>query len=260
MKNKLLVLITLASFQYADGQISWKNWDGVQWELGLSRKIELRLSHLRAFDLSGSMQPDFNQTSIQLSYELLKRLELSGGYTFAGNNSLTDGASRVFAKVSLKKRLLQQFNWTNALQGEVHSIQESRYKNRLIFTSRLATRKRISLLKLLPSVGYSLFYNIGGKPIQYYDKVSGMPTIINSPDGFHRGRLTISVNTKLSNTLSVSVFYMAQREFNLLSPVNREINVTNPLTGKIVRPFDDFNVIGMTISIDTKLYKTSKKK
>lgn len=117
-------------------------------------------------------------------------------------------------------------------------------------------------MRLLPSVGYSLFYNIGGNSIQYYDSKTGLPAVRQTPDGFHRGRLMLNLNSKISKSFSLSVYYMMQREFNLFTPEYRAMNIVKPTNGRIVRPFDDFNVIGMTANFDIDLYKkkvTTKK-
>jgi hypothetical protein len=124
--------------------------------------------------------------------------------------------------------------------------------------SRLALRKRLDFLHLLPSASYSLFYNMGGNPIQYYDAETGLATVKQTPDGFHRGRLMLNLNSKISDHFSLSVYYMAQREFNLLTPDARKINIVKPATGKLVRAFDDFNTAGLTLSYDINLYHSNK--
>jgi hypothetical protein len=107
-------------------------------------------------------------------------------------------------------------------------------------------------------VSYSLFYNIGGNPIQYYDK-NEVSTVMQTPDGFHRGRLSLNLNSKISKYLSLSVYYMMQREFNLFTDDYHKINIVNPVTGNIIRRFQDYNVIGTSLSLDFNLYKKKNK-
>jgi hypothetical protein len=143
------------------------------------------------------------------------------------------------------------------VQGEIHSANETRFRNRIIYITRLSNKKRLDFLHLNLSASYWLFYNIGGSPIRYFDKAGAVVTR-KSPDGFHRGRLILAANSKLSKHLSLSVYYMRQQEFNFLSNEYRKVNVVNPNTGRIARAFDDYNVAGITLSYNIDLYKLKK--
>ena len=50
---------------------------------------------------------------------------------------------------------------------------------------------------------------------------------------------------------------MNQQEFNFLTPDNRKMNVISPVTGKVYRAFDKYNVLGVTGILELK--KTKKK-
>ena len=249
-----LLLHPVSSFAQAD----WKNWNTAQLTLSFTKKLDLKLSHLRAFNISNGYSPDFNQSSVHLNYGLTKKIDLSAGYTFSGSTSIADGGSRVWAKGGYKLRLAKVLTWSNSLQGEIHDKGENRYHYRMIWQTRLSPRKRLDFLNLSPSISYSLFYNIGGTPINYYDK-DGTVITRQTPDGFHRGRLMLSLNSKITKSFSVSLYYMHQQEFNLFSSDLRKINVVNPVTGKVARRFDNYNVAGLTLSYDINLYKTKKK-
>lgn len=261
MKNQIILFLGLSLFLClsVEGQADWKSWNSAQLNLSLTRKLDFRISHLRAFDLTNGMKPDFNQTTLHLGYDLAKKWDASAAYVIGGNNTLTDGSNRVTARITYKQRVLKVLTWSNAVQGEVHSASETRYRNRIVWVTRLSTRKRLDFLRLQPSVSYSLFYNIGGTPIQYYDPATGAPTTKNTPDGFHRGRFMLNLNSKITKQLSVSLYYMGQREFNLFSPDDRKINIVKPVTGNVVRAYDDYNVAGLTLSYDINLYHSNKK-
>ena len=149
-------------------------------------------------------------------------------------------------------------NWSNAVQAEIHSKSETRYHYRFIYTTRISPKKRLDFLNLSPSVSYSLFYNIGGSPIQYYDNQTKEKTVRQTPDGFHRGRLQFNLNSKVTKHFSVAVYYMMQREFNLFVSDYHRMNITKPTTGRIVRAFDNFNVLGLTLQYDIDLYAKKK--
>ncbi len=255
----LLVFVQLAVLTSINGQVSWKSWNAAQLRVSISKKLDIRVSHMRAFDISNGLKADFNQTALQAGYELNRKWEITAGFIKGGSSTLTDGSSRVTARIGYKIRLAKVVNWSNSIQGEIHSAKETRYHNRIIWTSRLAPRKRLDFLKLLPSVSYALFYNIGGNPIQYYDAKTSLPVVKQTPDGFHRGRFMLNLNSKITSHLSISMYYMAQREFNLFSSDYRRMNIVKPTTGRIVRAFDEYNIAGMTLTYDINLYTSNKK-
>jgi len=256
-KTLFLSSLFLTLIFSADAQNDLKSWNAAQLDLSLTKKLDLRFGHLRGYNISNGFSSDFNQSSIHLDYDFTKRFSMSTG-AILGSLSVADGANRFVLRGTYKTPIADVLNWSNSIQGEVHSSNETRYRYRLIYITRLATKKRLDFLRLSPSVSYSLFYNIGGNPIQYYDK-NEIPAVRQTPDGFHRGRLSFNLNSRVTKNLSLSVYYMMQREFNLFTDDYHKINVFNPVTGKIVRRFQDYNVIGITLSFDFKLYKKKKK-
>lgn len=258
VKSKyFLTLITLFVGLKSFGQTEWKNWNSLKLNLSLTKKLDLQFSHLRSYDIKNNYSSDFNQSSVQFDYDFTKRVSLSGGAVL-GSLSAADGANRLVLRGTFKIHLADALTWSNSIQGEVHSSNETRYRYRGLYITRLGTKKRLNFLRLSPSVSYSLYYNIGGNQIQYYDK-SETPVVRQSPDGFHRGRLSVNLNSKINNHLSFSLFCMMQQEFNLFSGEYRKMNIVNPTTGKTVRPFENYNVIGATLSFDFKLYKKKSK-
>ena len=238
------------------GQTDWKNWNSLQLNLSLTKKLDLRFSHLRSYDIRNNYSSEFNQSSVHLDYDFTKQFSLSGG-AILGSLSAADGANRLVLRGTYKIHLADALTWSNSIQGEVHSSNETRYRYRGVYITRLGTKKRLDFLKLSPSVSYSLYYNIGGNQIQYYDKTQN-PVVRQSPDGFHRGRLLVNLNSRITDHLSFSLYSMMQREFNLFSTDYRKMNIVNP-AGRTVRPFEDYNVIGTTLSFDFNLYKKKSK-
>jgi hypothetical protein len=238
-------------------QPEWKNWNSLHLDLSVTKKLDLRLSHLQAFDMTGNYRKDFSQTSARIDYDLTKRFSLAAGAVL-GSLSATDGANRYTLRGTYRIPLADIFTWSNSIQGEVHSANETRYRYRLLYITRLATKKRLDFLRLSPSVSYHLFYNIGGSRIQYYDQ-NDNPAVLQTPDGFHRGRLFLNLNSKITNNLSFSLYYMRQQEFNLFSGDYHKMNIINPTTGKTVRRFQNYNVLGTTITFDFDLYKKKSK-
>ena len=256
-KTLFLSILFLASVFSVNAQNDLKSWNSAQLNLSFTKKLDLRFSHLRGYNISNGFSSDFSQSSVHLDYDFTKRFSMSTG-AILGSFSAVDGANRFVLRGTYKIPLADVLNWSNSIQGEIHSSTETRYRYRLIYITRLSTKRRLDFLRLSPSVSYSLFYNIGGNPIQYYDK-NEVPTVQQTPDGFHRGRLSLNLNSKITKNLSLSVYYMMQREFNLFTNDYHKINIVNPVTGKIIRRFQDYNVIGTTLSFDFNLYKKKKK-
>lgn len=247
----ICIFFSIAFSGYSQNDL--QNWNSLQLTLSILKKLDVRLSHLRAYNISNGYSSDFNQSSVRLDYDFTKRFSMSGGAVL-GSLSAADGANRIVLRGTYRIPIADVINWSNSIQGEIHSSNETRYRNRVVYITRVGTQKRLEFLRLSPSVAYSLYYNIGGNQIQYFDK-TGIPTIRQSPDGFHRGRLSINMNSKISKTFSLTLYYMMQREFNLFSNEYHKMNVVNPATGKVIRPFDDYNVIGTTLALNFDVYK-----
>ena len=253
-----LVLACLFNLPSARAQTEWRNWSSINVNASINKKLDISGSHLRSYVMTDSFMNNFNQSTLQADYDLNKRISLRGSVlltTFPGQANPT---IRYISRFSYTRRLFKKINWTNALQLEYHSSNEMRYRARAILVTRFALRKRITSLKLSPSISYLLFYNIGGDSIRYFDP-AGNVIARNTPDGFHRGRLFINLNTKISNHFSLSLYYMRQSEFNLFTPPTRKMNVVNPNTGRVARPFDDYHVAGITLQYNFKTYKKKKK-
>ncbi|RTL60862.1 MAG: DUF2490 domain-containing protein [Sphingobacteriales bacterium] len=224
-----------------------QNWNSIGAKIGLSKKTSLYVGELASFTPSAGYNLNFAQTQLELSHDISKRFSLAGGdmlnYIPSSSRSLRN---RVFIKASINERFSRLFKAEHALQVEFHDKNENHYSKRFILINKLSLRKRFSPLQLQPSVSYWLYYNMGGRPIQYYDK-TGSPTISQTPDGFHRGRLFVSLNSKLNNTIRVGIYYLIQNEFNLFTQEQRNMNIINQSTGKIERPFKNYNAIGLSL-------------
>ncbi len=253
-KQLLFIITLLITSVHVIAQGEWKSWSSVNTDFGITKKFDAKLSHLRSYNLAKGFANGFNQTSGSLSYDATKTWTGVAGVMrteFPSSASLP--TYRYFTRVTFRFPLTNQIIWSNALQLEKHSSSETRFRNRYIYITRLSTRKRLPFLNSSLSAAYWLFYNSGGNKIRYYND-NGDVVARNSPDGFHRGRLYLTANSKLSQTLSVAVYYMRQQEFNLFSTPYRQIAVVSPTTGKVSREFDNYNVAGISLLFNFKLY------
>ncbi|MGB3080675.1 MAG: hypothetical protein WBB31_16455 [Saprospiraceae bacterium] len=255
-----LILIIDASISAVNAQAhanedssksNWKTWGGASLELSLSKKVDLSLGYLHSENLQDSLKNSFNQGSAGLGYNFSKHFSVKGGFIITQFPSSANSTYRYFLRGSYKVGLGDKMNWTNGIQGEKHSANENRFDYRIIFITQFGLRKRLEFLGLSPSVSYWLYYNVGGSKIQYYD-ISGQPSVKATPDGVHRGRLILNMSSKINQMLSVSLYYIRQNEFNLFS-TDRGLNVVKPSTGKITRPFSNYNVLGMSLKFNVDL-------
>lgn len=249
--KRLFCLLSLLLIIYTGFGQEWKSWNAAGLNLGLTKKLELSVSHLRSYSISNSFANGFNQTSFNLDYDFTKHFSAKAGYSLTKFPADSVSAPRYLLRTTYKFPLGNVITWSNSIQGEIHSANTKNYNYRIIYITRFSPKHRLDFLKLSPSVSYWLFYNIGGKAIQYFDE-SGSPLAKNTPDGLHRGRFILNLNSKINKSLSLSLYYLNQHEFNL---TGNNLNVVNPRNGKIIRPFSNYQVAGISLSFSFDLYK-----
>lgn len=228
-------------------QQEWKNWNAIRIEAPITKKFDVEIGHTRSYNISNQYKNDFNQTAFQFQYRQNRKWSFSTGAQFLKPVGSTGTRTRVFVRAAYTTRIIdKQLNWTNSLRVDHNSVNETRFRQRIILGTRLSLRNRLSFLNLSPSVSYNLFYNIGGNSIPYYDAENKLIER-STPDGFHRGRFVVNLNSKINDYLQLSVYLMAQREFNLLSSPTNKMNVFDPVRNRVIRPFDNYNVVGLTL-------------
>lgn len=250
--QKTIILFLYFSLLFSSkklfAQSFWSGWGTINFSAPLTNKLDIRLGHLRAYEFNGGKNA-FNQTQLRFEYDILKNTKFYVGGLINEIPSSTKGLrKRAFARITYKAKFFDAVNWTNGLNGEINSKEENRFKYRLMLYSSLGLKHRLTPLKLSPSITYNLFYNIGGDSLQHYTK-TGIKSVKQTADGFHRGRLYLNLNSKINDRFSITAYVMFQREFNLFTDDNHAINIVNPLTGKISRSFDNMNTAGLTLDI-----------
>lgn len=250
MKKVTLLFFTIVLFAnniYA--QREWKNWNGITVQIPVVKKLDFQLGHTRAYNLSDKYRNEFNQTGFQLRYDYSRTWDFSTGFQIIKPAVAAESRQRFFIRAAHTTRVFdKKLNWTNSVRLEQNSSNERRFRQRIMLTTRLATRKRLEFLNLTPSVMYTMVYNIGGSPIRYYD-INSTLIDTDTPDGFHRGRFTANLNSKINDYLRLNLYFMAQTEFNFLNSSTNKMNVYDPVRKRTLRPFDNFNVIGATLNI-----------
>lgn len=244
----LSVFVLLFVSASINAQADWQNWNALEIQGNLSKKVDIKAGYLKAYSLTDRYTTVFNQASVRVNYELNKKWDIQGGVQFITLLSAKQTRKRVFARAAYTSRINKKVNWINSVRVETNSQNEYRFRQRIIFTTRLGLRKRLDFLRLTPSISYSLFYNFGGDSIRYYNKEAQLISR-QTPDGFHRGRILVNFNSKVNDYLRINLYYMRQQEFNLFSPETRKMNVYDPVRNKTLRPFNNYNTIGLSIQV-----------
>lgn len=247
-QTAILLLLLFVSIQ-SHAQRELKKWNGITVQAPVTDKLDFQIGHMRSYNLSDKYRNEFNQTAFQLRYDYNRQWDFSAGVQFIKPVSATESRKRIFIRAAHTTRVFdRKLNWTNSVRFEQNSKNERRFRQRIIVSTRLAPRKRLEFLNLTPSAMYTMFYNIGGSPIRYYD-AENILIDTDTPDGFHRGRFTFNLNSKINDYLRLNVYFMTQTEFNFLSSATNKMNVYDPVRKRTLRPFDNFNVIGTTLQI-----------
>lgn len=233
-------------------QYETRLWNSFSLSAPLTENLSIKASYLKSMDLSSpELQTSFNWYAVRLGYQINKDLSVNLGTAWMNLPNSNRTTNRIFAEGTHRIKLDRKFSLRNSLQFERHNDQEQRFDYRFILSTRIGLRKRLDFLKVAPSLTYSLFYNIGGAPVRYFNN-QGEEIARDAANGFHRGRIMANFNFKLSNPVRLSVFYMNQHEFNLVLSETNKINVLNQNNGRIQRPFNNQHIIGLSLSYQFK--------
>lgn len=248
----LLALGLWISPKIASAQYETRIWNSYSIGVPLTENLDIKGSFLKALDPSGQdLETSFNWYALKLGYQIHKDWTLDLGTAWMQVPSADRTTNRIFVEGTHRLKLDKRFVLRNSLQFESHNNQEPRFDYRFILSSRIGLRKRLDFLNVSPSLTYSLFYNIGGAPVRYFNE-QGEEFAREAANGFHRGRITANFNFKVSDPIRLSLYYTNQHEFNLVLSETNKINVPNPNTGRIQRPFNNQHIIGIALSYQFK--------
>lgn len=253
------ILLLLIHFHSGFSQNDMKIWSSVQSNFTVSKKLDFKIGFMRSSDFNNKLSLDFNQLSTSISYDITKKINAKLGALGSKSEGADESKNRIFARLTYETKLNKLLTFSNGFQAEKHSKNENRYAYRYIYIGTIGLSHRMKFLKLSPSISTWLYYNQGGNPIQYYSAEGGLPTVKGNPDGLHRARFYLNFNSRISKAISLSVFAMRQSEFNNFSDATHKINVVNPKNNKIIRPFNNYSVVGTTLNLNLNFSKILQK-
>ncbi len=218
----------------------------------INKKIKLRAGELFSFN-SETYRMDFTQFKLGGTYYWNKKWSSDLLYKpmlFKGTTK-DIWYHRLSANLTHRSKLFE-LPFKNSITAEVFSPSPRKHKYRFIYTAKLSFKNKVLPLRATPYLKYQLYYYLGGEKVDYYDETGTQLLATNSPDGFHRYRIGAGVRFRPAKKFYVTLYYIWQEEFNMKSSNNRELNILNQSQTRIVNPFNDYQVLGLSLSYSLK--------
>lgn len=263
----ILLLATAAGTSWGqDLPPGIKAWGLTSFSLRFDKKTSLKASQLSAFNTTPQTNLQFVQANLSASRKIGDAWTIEGGYARSWFRQRDEFRTfnRVFAELDFSHRL-GALKMKHSVRPEFHFPQLRKWRYRFIYSNKLSLRLKELPLRPTPFIRNQLYYYLDGRTVNYglagdeeeFDEEGAEPgdfEDIRPPNGFHRYRLTLGLRLRLSRGFYASLFYIWQREFNapFLSP--GDLNVPSPNSGNIQAPFNNFSVIGFSLSYQLRLY------
>lgn len=234
----------------------FKNWYIGSINLKFTSKSSVKVSQLASFD-QPKHQFGFSQTSLILNQKINKKFTLLGGYAYSlikGKNQNTT-YSRIAIGLSHTFRI-DKFRIKNETQIQHHFPGLQKFKSRIVLTNKISYRNKNWPIGLSPYIKNQIQYYHGGTEITYWldEEEEIIESIEQAPNGWHRYRFTAGLRTKPLKKLSANFFYINQIEFNTGWSPYTELNVYNKSKTRKKRPFNNYSLIGISLTLTFKTY------
>ncbi len=262
MKEKLCIGVLVFVWAFAqmpslraqDLPPGFKTYYNLGMDMRLSKRWTARVKQLYGFETDSSYYLKLLLNTVSAEYRPTKRTRLEVAY----RPMYFKGKTRFlwYHRISLKGShfwKLHNYQWKNSLTAEWFFPQLSKYEYRFIWTSRFYG-PAVLPWKGKPYLQGQLYYYLNGKPLKYYD-ANGDWVVTQSPNDFHRYRISLGARFKPTRSLRLSIYYTLQREFNTGLRENRDINVPNRSGSKIRYAFNDYSVLGLSLTFKLDLRK-----
>ncbi len=244
----------MPSLQAQDLPPGFKTYYNLGMDMRLSKRWTARVKQLYGFEIDSSYYLKLLLNTASFEYRPSKNTRVEVAYRpmyFRGNTRFL-WYHRISLKASQRLRL-DKFSWKNSLTAEWFFPIQPKYEYRFILASRLYGPSVLPW-KGKPYLQGQLYYYLNGKPLKYYDE-NGDWVVTQSPNDFHRYRISIGARFRPTRSLRLSIYYTLQREFNTGLTQNRDINVPNRSGSKIRYAFNDYSVLGLSLTFKLDLRK-----
>lgn len=266
---KWALILTLAAPLSASGQDlppGFKNWATGTFNLRISKKNTIRFSQLYAFNTKPSGL-QFIQSNVSFDRRLNKPWSAGFGYAHSAFKS-SSGSFNQYHRVFVSATHRQYWgNFRGKLGGkaEFHFPQLRKWQYRFIVSHKLSWRNKFFPFKGTPYIKNQLYYYAGGREVKYWEldeSEEGSEEYVlgaeRAPNGWHRYRFTAGMRFRFTKSFAGSFYYTIQREFN--TPWNPYgLNVYNKSQTRIKVPFNNFSLVGVSLSYTLKTYKKKRR-
>ena len=236
----------------------FKTWGGIGINWRITKKSSINFSQLLGANLNPSTI-QYTQSNINYDYRFNKRHSLKLGYKpsvyFSGGNVKL--YNRGYTEYAFRHKLFT-LPIKHIVTSEFHFPTLKKYQFRFIYGVKYYFKNNFLPIKMTPYLKAQLFYYLRGKPLSYYDSNSDL-IVKQSPSDFHRFRLGGGITMKPTRSLRLSVYYFYQQEFNTNLTSNRDLNIPSKNGSKIKYPFNNYHVVGISITQPIKTYKKTHK-
>ena len=252
MKNKVLTLVLLGiafcSIQAQDAEADFNSYFSYNVDYRLNKKTKLKFGQLIAF----KYQPfdfQYSQMKFGIAHRVTKKTTVDFYYKpmYFKGNTLSRWYHRLSTSISKSSKLFS-LPLKNTITAEWHFPKLQKYQYRFIYTLKYSFKNKILPLRATPYIKYQLYYYLGGKPLDYFDETGEVLVARQSPDDFHRYRIGGGIRFRPAKYFYVTLYYIWQEEFNTKLTTNRSINILNNSQTAIKYPFNDYQVVGLSLS------------
>jgi len=251
MKKIILLLLPLVLCFSSQAQIDETDTKMLWLGLGLSKKVNKKFGisyyQLNSVNFEGP-RLNFIQLDLGASYKLVDNLSVKAGgkATFSIDSDPENQLlyPRLYLALRYNTRISKRWRMKNSLYFEHHFDQRSKFQQRYFHRFDLYYRNTKWPWRLRPYITTKLYYYANGRDLQYYDENEDKTEKV-ATRGFHAFRFQPGVKLYPNKKIMLAVSFMRQIEFNSSLFGGKPINDENPKSGRIRRPFYNFNVFNL---------------
>jgi len=243
--------------QAQDLETNLNNYYSYTLDYRLNKKSKIKIGQLYCINTPSRLQ--YIQHKLGWEYRINKEWSIDTYYKgmFFRGNSKNIWYHR-FSSAIKKRDKLFGLPLQNSINSEFFFPKLNKFQYRFIYTLKYSFKNKFLPLRATPYIKYQLYYYLNGNSLDYYDDSGEELIISQAPNDFHRYRLSGGIRFRAAKYFYITVYYIWQEEFNTLLTNNREINILNQNQTKIKYPYNDYQVIGLSLSYSIRKKKKKK--
>jgi len=251
----LLYFLSIIQLKSQDVDTRFNSYQGYSIDYRFNKKSKVRVGQLFCINHNPS-----RLQFIQYKLGWIKRINDPWSIDFHYKPMFFRGNSRNiwFHRLSInttKRDKLFKLPMQNSITAEVFLPRLNKYRYRFIYTFKYSFKNKVLPLRATPYIKYQLYYYLGGKALDYYNDTGEILLASQAPNDFHRYRLSGGIRMRAAKYFYITLYYIWQEEFNTLLTSNRSLNILNQNQTRILYPYNDYQVVGLSLSYSIKKKK-----